>query len=150
MWWGIVTTGVGLIMKDKARGDAAEAQEKEEYANAAFYREQAQFAEEAGKRAQSIFDNESVILLGEQESGLSHSGVGPSTSATFLAKESLFRQQESSALQQETDMNARLSYLRADQSSRRAASSGSGRDMERMSDVLSVASMYGRNSGALG
>ena len=147
--WGLILTGAGLIMKDKARQEAADAQEQEEMLNAAFYREQAQYAEEAGKRAQNIFANETVLLLGEQESGLSHAGIGQTTASTFLAKESLFRQQESYALQRETDMNARLSYLRADQSTRRAMSSQAGLGYERSADYLQVAGSLGKTAGVL-
>lgn len=114
--WGLIVLGAGLVIKNIGEKQAADDQAAAEVQNAEFYREQAAFAEEAGKRAQTIFDRESVILYGEQVSGLSNAGVGGSTAGSFLAKEALFRSDERAAIGKESDMNVRLAQLRAQSS----------------------------------
>lgn len=113
--WQAIALGAGIAMqglgKMKANADQADAEEK----NAAFYREQADFAAKAGERQRMIFDRESVILFGEQASAFAKAGIDTSGSGYFLAQQNLFRAQESNAIQEETDMNVRLATLRAEQ-----------------------------------
>ena len=107
--------GYGTYM---ANMDQADAERK----NASWYREQAEFAKKAGERQQMIFDRESQILYGEQLGAFAKAGVDTGASSYFVAKQMLFRQQESYAIKQEADMNTRLAMLKADQAERHAES----------------------------
>lgn len=112
--------GGGLLLRAVGNYQANLAQADAEEANARFYREQADFARTAGDRAQLVFDRESVVLYGEQASAFAKAGVSTSGSALFMAKEMLFRQQESYAIKQESDFNVKLAMLRADESQKQA------------------------------
>jgi hypothetical protein len=129
--------GGGLLIKSYGQFRANMAQADAEAANASFYREQAEFAAKAGERAVLIHDRESVVLYGEQASGFAKAGVSSSNSSLFMAKEMLFRQEESAAIKAETDMNVRLAMLRADQSEREADS---------LRDPLTNALQFGSNA----
>lgn len=110
---GVAINAVG---KYKANIDQAAAEEQ----NASWYREQATFAKAQGERQRSIFDRETVTILGAQASGFAKAGADPSTTAYFFANEMLSRQNESNAIKMESDMNVRLAMLRADQASKTA------------------------------
>lgn len=103
----------GLIMKGFGQYQANMAEADAEEANASYYREQAKFAKEAGERQRKIFDRESHVLYGEQLSAFAKSGVDTTYSSYFMAKEMLYRQEESYAIKKEADMNVRLAMLRA-------------------------------------
>lgn len=119
-----ITLGVlggGLALRSLGMLRANAAQSEAEKANAMFYREQAEFARFSGERQQAIFDRESEVLFGEQESAFAKAGVDMASSSTFMAHQLLNRQTESWAIKMETDMNVRLATLRADQSEKEAA-----------------------------
>lgn len=120
MAWPVIA--MGLAMKAYGQFTANNDQADAEDQNAAFYREQADFARKAGDRQRMIFDRESVILLGNQTAGFAKSGVSTTSAADFLAREMLYRQEESQAIKEEADFNVRLAMLRADQSERTADS----------------------------
>jgi hypothetical protein len=107
--------GVGLAMRAFGNYNANIAQGNAEETNAAFYREQANFARETGERQRLIFDRESVILFGQQRSAFAKAGVDTEHSVNFMASQMSFRTQESYAIQKEADMNVRLATLRAEQ-----------------------------------
>jgi len=119
--FAIALMGAGLIMKSAANAQANAAQAESAAANARFYREQAAFAEMTGERKLSVFDSESKILYGEQQSAFAKAGVDVEGSALFMAKSAYSRQQESIAIKRESDMNVRLAMLRADHSDQEAA-----------------------------
>jgi hypothetical protein len=116
-----VLLGAGLVMKGYGTYMANMAQAEGERKNASWYREQADFAKKSGERQQMIFDRESQVLYGEQLGAFTKAGVDTSASSYFVAKQMLFRQQESYAIKQEADMNTRLAMLKADQAERNAS-----------------------------
>lgn len=134
--------GAGLVVRAIGRHEANQAEAEIEAANASYYREQAQFAEDAGKRAQLIFDRESIILLSEQESAISKADLGAETAAAFLGAESVYRQQERFAIGQEYDASARLAMLRAGAADARvgALTDSSTQVMGILGDALSIGS----------
>lgn len=117
---GAGVMGAGLVLQTYGRIKANMDQADAEARNASFYREQAQYARETGERQRSIFDNESRILYGEQESAFAKAGVDVSANSYILATTMLSRQKESVAIQKEADFNVRLASLRADASDRSA------------------------------
>lgn len=108
----IMGAGLALNIMGQARADADQADAEER--NAAYYREQAAYAAKVGERQQDIFDRESKILVGDQMSAFAKAGVNTQSSSLFMAKEMLFRQEESNAIKVEADQNVRLAMLRAD------------------------------------
>lgn len=118
----LILLGAGLVLQGMGRMEANAAQAEAEEENAEFYREQAEFAEKAGERQRMIFDRESVILYGEQQSAFAKAGVDTSGSSYFMAQQMLYRTQEAGAIMAEADMNVRLATLRAKQSSETAKS----------------------------
>jgi hypothetical protein len=112
---GLVIQGYGQMQANQAQADA-------EAKNAGFYREQADFAREAGERQIGIFNRESDMLYGEQQSAFAKAGVDTQSSSLFMAKQMLHRQDESYAIKAESDMNVRLAMLRASQADSTAAS----------------------------
>lgn len=116
----IALIGGGLLLQAYGNYSANMAQAEAAKRNAAFYREQADFAKKAGERQQMIFERDTQIQYGEQLSAYAKAGVDTQSSSLFLAKQLLFRQQESFAIKKEADMNVRLAMLRADESMRNA------------------------------
>lgn len=129
--------GAGLVMKSYGQVKANLDQAKAEQANAAWYREQAFFAQETGRRAQEIFDRETDILAGDQLSGFAKSG-DIDNATLFMSGEALTRQKESNAIKLEADMNVRLAMMRADQSDKTAKA---------LKNPLTNAMMVGGNIG---
>lgn len=122
--------GAGTIMQSYGRYRATLDQADAEEVNAAWYREQADFAREAGDRQAMIFDRESKILFGEQRSAFAKSGVNPSESSFFMAQQMLYRSQEGYAIDKEADFNERLANLRANQAQETARSLRDAAPME--------------------
>lgn len=120
----LAAVGAGAIIKTYGQIKANEEQAAAERQNAAWYREQAKFARDAGDRQRRIFDRETLKLQGTQVSAFAKAGIdaGSGSASYFMAKEALFRQEESSAIKQEADMNVRLALLRADQAEKTAGS----------------------------
>lgn len=117
---GIGFLGVGTFMKSYADIKKGYAEADAHEANADFYRQQAKFAREAGDRQIMIFDRESVVLHGDQESAFAKAGVDTQESASYIAKEMFFRGQERHAIYEEADLNVRLASLRAESSYKQA------------------------------
>lgn len=131
MSWGIVATvgvmGAGMVVNAIGRKEAAEAEAAGEMANAAYYREQAQFAQEAGERSQNIFDRETLILFGEQKSQLAAAGVGEEVVSGFMTGQVQARREERYAIGQDTEANVRLAMLRGNMSDQRASAASDSR-----------------------
>lgn len=145
MSWGVVAVGVmgaGVVVRAIGRHEANQAEAEAEMANAAYYREQAQFAEDAGRRSQMIFDRETSVLLGEQQSALVASGAGETTMYNFMGQQALYREQESVAIQRDTEANVRLATLRSSMSSDRAAAADDGEGMALVGDILGAAGSF--------
>lgn len=124
MSFGYVAVGVigaGIVVNAYARKEAGEAEAAVEQQNAAFYREQAAFAKEAGERAQRIFDRETLVLFGEQKSQLAAAGVGEEVVSGFMTGQVQARREERDAIGKETEANVRLAMLRGNMSDQRAA-----------------------------
>jgi hypothetical protein len=133
--------GAGLVLRAYGQAQADSAQILAEGQNASFYREQADFARKSGERQQMIFDHESTILYGEQKSAFAKAGVDTSGSSLFMAKEMLFRQQESYAIKQESDMNVRLAMLKASQADQNAQDIKDSQGMQMLSTAITVAAI---------
>lgn len=134
--------GAGLVVRAIGRDKANQAEAEIEAQNAAFYREQAQFAEDSGRRAQLIFDRDSVVLFGEQAAGLANAGIGSSVSSMFMAQQELYRDVESRAIRAEADMNVKLATLRAGMSDQKInqLNSRSNKFLGVLGDTLSMGS----------
>ena len=134
--------GAGLVVRAIGRDRANQAEAEIEAQNAAFYREQAQFAEDSGRRAQLLFERDSIVLFGEQASGLANAGIGASTSSLFMAQQELFRDVESRAIRADADMNVRLATLRAGMSDQKInqLNDSSTQIMGVLGDALSIGS----------
>lgn len=119
--------GVGTVLG--AYGDfmSSQARAAAERKNAAFYREQAEYARRAGIRQRQIFDRQSKVIEGQQLSGFAKSGIDTVNSSLFMATQKLYRQQESAAIQEEADFNERLALLRAENSMMEANAYGDKR-----------------------
>lgn len=124
MSWGITAAvgvmGAGIIVNGIARKEAAEAEAAIEQQNAAYYREQAQFAKEAGERSQRIFDRETLVLFGEQKSQLANANVGEEVVSSFMSGQIQARREEREAIGKDTEANVRLAMLRGGMSDQRA------------------------------
>lgn len=120
-----IAFGAGLMLDAYGKQKANLAEANAERRNAAFYREQADYARKTGERQQMIFDRESVILHGDQTSAFASSGVDVTAGAGFIAQQMFYRQQESSAIKAEADFNVRLAMMKAGESESRARYLGS-------------------------
>jgi hypothetical protein len=118
--WQLALMAAGLLLRGFGQSQANAAQADEERLNASFYREQAEYAEDAGIRQREIFDRESQVLYGEQMSSFAKAGVDTSSSSNYMASQILTRQRESFAIKREADMNVRLAMLRSESSDRTA------------------------------
>lgn len=112
-WVAVAVAGAGIIISTVGKLNANAAQADQDAKNAEYYREEAQFAQDQGDRKRLLFDRDTDLLHGQQESGFAKAGVDTTSSTYFLAQQLTFRQQESSAITKETDMNVRLATLRA-------------------------------------
>lgn len=124
---GSALMGFGMFMQGMGRATADWGQAEAERANAGWFREQANFAAEAGKRKLSIFQDQSKILQGDQLSAFAKAGIDTSASAWFIANTTLQRDKEYGAIKAETDFNVRQAQLRAseaDKTAQRLDSSG--------------------------
>ncbi len=110
--YGLAFLGVGTFMQAKGKYDALMAQGEAEAQNAGFYSTQADFAQSAGERSKAIFDRESQVLYGEQKSGFAKAGIDAQNSSFFMASQMLQRQEGSSAITAESEMNVRLAHAR--------------------------------------
>lgn len=137
----VVLMSAGTVIKSYARNKDRMAEAGQERMNAAFYREQAAFAEMTGERTRMLFDRESVVLFGDQQSGFAKAGIDTG-SAEFMAREMLYRSQESDAIQKEADMNVKLANLRAQASEEAASNLEKGSGYETLGDVISLGTAY--------
>lgn len=112
--------GAGMFMGGIGRAQADYAQADAERENAQYYREQADFAAQAGRRQRDIFERDSKILVGDQLSAFAKAGIDTQASSFFIANTTLQRSRESGAIKAEADMNVRLASLRANQASQTA------------------------------
>ena len=153
MSWGVVAVGVmgaGIAVRAIGRHEANQAEAEAEMANASYYREQAEFAEDAGRRAQNIFDRESVILLADQQSALSAAGAGETTMYNFMGQQALYREQESVAIAKDTEANVRLATLRSNMSTQRADAADDGEGLALVGDILGVAGSFAGGAATCG
>jgi hypothetical protein len=141
--------GAGLVVRAIGRDKANRAEADIEVQNAAFYREQAKFAEDSGRRSQLLFDRDSVVLFGEQQSGLANAGVGAGFSSQFMGQQELYRDAESNAIKAEADMNVRLATLRAGLSDQKVNQlrSRSGQVLGILGDALNVGASFAGSYG---
>lgn len=86
----MILGGTGLSIMGQAQSSKAEAEA--EFANAAYLKEQADFAREAGRRTVNAFDVEAAEFLGNQKSGFSAGGVALSGSPLAVIGDTLARQ----------------------------------------------------------
>lgn len=133
---GAGLSGIGTAMDMYGQYLSSRAREAAEQRNAQFYREQAEFSALAGRRQRSIFDRETVVQIGEQESAFARAGVDTASSSLFLAGEIFARDLESMAIQMEADMNVRLAQLRAQEAERSAAGIRRARPLEQASSLI--------------
>lgn len=120
--YGAATAGAGAIIKTYGQIKANMEQAAEERRNADWYRDQAEFTQQAGDRQRRIFERDTIKLQGEQIGQFAKAGIDASTGSAslFIAQEAVYRQEEDWAIKQETDMNVRLAMMRADQAQRTA------------------------------
>lgn len=147
MSFGYIAVGVigaGIVVNHMARKEAGEAEAAMEQQNAAYYREQAQFAKEAGERAQNIFDRESIILFSTQKSQLAAADVGMEVSTGFMEGQYQARREERIAIGKDTEANVRLAMLRGGMSDQRAAFATDSRmqNLALAGDVLGAAGTF--------
>lgn len=117
--------GFGTIIQAVGNYENYQNQAANDHANASFYREQAKFAAEAGREKLQAFDNESLVLAGNQGSAFAKAGVDMSSQANFIGNQALMRQREAYSIKSESDMNVRLANMRADNADRAAGDAGS-------------------------
>lgn len=104
--------GAGAKIIGNAKANAA--QRQAELANAAFYTEQAQFAEQATERSLKIFYDESMELRSRQRSQGARGGATGGGSALLLLADTVARQyEEQEAIKEDGRMKAREAYLKA-------------------------------------
>lgn len=137
----MVVMGTGTVLKSMARAKDRQAEAGQERANAAFYREQTAFAEATGERQRMLYDRESQVLFGEQMSGFAKAGIDTG-SAEFMARELLYRSQESAAIKKEADMNVRLATLRAAAAEEAASNLEEANQFEPLSAALELGAAY--------
>lgn len=102
-------TGAQVMGQIKANKGAAEAEKQ----NAAFYAEQAKFAQAAGERAEDIFKRETNEFLGNQTSAFAKAGVDLSGSALVALMDTHEKAKaEIGAIRTERDLNVKTAKLR--------------------------------------
>lgn len=114
----LAAAAISIIGSMQSAQDQAEAERK----NAAFYREQQLFQQEATARELAIFDRKSRQLKGDQLMSVSSRGLELSASSMeLLASESVAMDSERFAIQREGEFKQRLAGLRAEQSNQTAS-----------------------------
>lgn len=121
---GAGLTGVGTILAAYGDWMASQAEAAVERRNSDFYLEQAAYDRKVGTRQRDIFDRQTKIIAGQQTAAFAKSGGNLASGSYFMATQSLYRQQESAAIQEEADFNERLALLRAQMSKERADALG--------------------------
>lgn len=137
----------GTLIKSYGQAKNAEAEAAQERANAAWYREQAAFAQEAGERQRMLFDRESQVLYGQQQSGFAKAGIDTGSSSEFMAREMLYRDQESYAIKREADMNVKLAMMRANAAEEAASQIEGSMGMNFVGNLFSAGASYYGNGG---
>lgn len=132
----------GTVMRAYGQWQDSMAEAEQESQNAQFYREQAEFAEAAGRRQRMIFDRESQVLFGEQMSAFAKNGISTTSSSEFMAREMLYRDQESYAMQKETDMNVKLASMRAQAAEKSASDISNAAPYQVAGTLVSAAASY--------
>lgn len=110
---GLAFLGVGTFLQAQGKYDALKKQSQAEEINAGFFREQADFAQEAGDRELMITHRQNQVLYGEQQSGFAKAGIDTSNSSFFMATQMLQGQEKEGAVKTETEMNVKLANARA-------------------------------------
>ena len=119
----LAAAAISIIGSMQSAQDQAEAERK----NAAFYREQQLFQQEATAREIAIFDRKSRQLKGDQLMSVSSRGLELSASSMeLLASESVAMDNERYAIQREGEFKQRLAGLRAEQADQPAARTARG------------------------
>jgi len=114
----LAAAAISIIGSMQSAQDQAEAERK----NAAFYREQQLFQQEATARELAIFDRKARQLKGDQLMSVSSRGLELSASSMeLLASESVAMDSERFAIQREGEFKKRLAGLRAEQSDQTAS-----------------------------
>ena len=114
----LAAAAISIIGSMQSAQDQAEAERK----NAAFYREQQLFQQEATAREIAIFDRKSRQLKGDQLMSVSSRGLELSASSMeLLASESVAMDNERYAIQREGEFKQRLAGLRAEQADQTAS-----------------------------
>lgn len=114
--WALAIMGAGMFMNAMGKQQADAAQADAERQNASYFREQANFIEEAGRRELELFNRKATKTFGDTIGTYSSSGVALTGSVLeTLAGERSKAIFESNAIQKETEFKARLARLRADQ-----------------------------------
>lgn len=118
MGWPIALMAAGTAMNVMGNMRANQDKARAEAANASYYREQAAFADEAGKRAEKIFERKADRLYGQQVSAFAKAGVdiGSGSALDFLGESKALQIEERYAIKREAEMNVRLASLRANAS----------------------------------
>ena len=124
---GAGLTGVGTILSAYGDWVSSQAEAAVERQNSAFYADQADYARKVGIRQRQIFDRQTKVLAGQQTAAFAKSGGNLAASSFFMATQSLYRDQESAAIQEEADFNERLALLRSKASQDRANAIGDKR-----------------------
>lgn len=120
---GLAMIGLGSLMSGIAGIKSNLDQASAERANAAFFMEQARFAEIAGERAEFLLRAEANRVRGQQISTFAKAGVDLSGSALSVLADTANREErESLAIRRETELNVKMAMLRA-QSSQELADS---------------------------
>lgn len=106
----IVGAGISIYGNYKAN----QAQAKAEEANGAFYKEQAEFARQAGVRELDLYDTESKQFLGNQISQIAKGGVTQSGSALLILADTRAQQfKESAAIADNSNAKVHEALLKA-------------------------------------
>lgn len=112
-WFAAAAYVAGTIYNAHSQDQEDKERAAAERRNAAFFREQAEFARRAGEREQAIFKRQSQHFIDEQISTISKSGVNFSGSFVNVVAESQFlANQELQAIREATDFNVRLAEMR--------------------------------------
>lgn len=140
----LIAAQMGLQLYGQYRANQEQA--AAEARNAAFLREQANFAERATQREMKLQEIQSKRLRGEQVVGFAQGGVdvGSGSALDFLVDQEASAIEERAAIRSEGDMRVRLASLRADaaQFTADTLSSGSYNTMQAATTILGGASQY--------
>lgn len=132
---------VGSFVQAYGKYHSLMAQSQAEQDNAAYYREQADYAQQAGAREHTIYEHESKILYGEQLSGFAKAGISSSNSSFFMASQMLQRSQGLNAIDKETQQNSQLASLRAQEADRVAGQDRNAASLETAATLVTAAAI---------